>query len=221
MSFFYLFLLIIGLVVVVPVAIALFFVYLLTVGFGFLEFSFPLAVFMLFLMFVSSYINIPIGKKNLVEVVEPRFFGFFHRSTWRYQGVSINLGGAVIPIIIIGFFLPSIWQAELLPELGIITLIVALFSFIGSRFIEKRGVVISMILPVLFTALFTAILAPEEAAKVAFSSGVLGVLLGADIFHLPYALKKGKQVISIGGAGIFDGIFLVGIISAILVVISI
>ncbi len=73
-----------------------------------------------------------------------------------------------------------------------------------------------VLLPVLFAVFFALFLAPEYAAQVAFSSGVLGVLIGADLLHLPLVLKRQGGMVSIGGAGVFDGIFLVGIISAFL-----
>ncbi len=221
MNFLYVFFVLLTLIVVIPVTAAFLLVYVFALGFDFLDFSVTTAILALFFMIVTSFINIPIGRKDVVEVVEPRFFGFFRRSVRRFQGVSINVGGAVIPLLIIGFFLPSLWEAGLLRELGVIVAIISVFSFVTSHFIKEKGVVISMILPVLFTALFAAILAPEEAAKIAFSGGVLGVLIGSDILHLPYVLKKEKSVVSIGGAGIFDGIFLVGIISAVLAGISI
>ncbi|MCF7845333.1 MAG: DUF1614 domain-containing protein [Candidatus Pacebacteria bacterium] len=204
------------LIVVVPTIIAFLLISLLTAGFNFLEFSLPVAFLMVLFIIVASSVNIPVGKRSYVEVIEPRFFGLFNRTVNRVQGVSVNLGGAVIPLVIAGVFISTINEAGLLKELMIITGITAVVSFAGSQFVENKGIVISIILPVLFTVLFSLILAPEEVARVAFSSGVLGVVIGSDLMHLPYALKSGKSVISIGGAGIFDGIFLVGILSAII-----
>ncbi|MEM4711751.1 MAG: DUF1614 domain-containing protein, partial [Archaeoglobaceae archaeon] len=47
--------------------------------------------------------------------------------------------------------------------------------------------------------------------KLSFSLGVLSALFGADILHLRDIEKIGYGVVSIGGAGTFDGIFLTGI----------
>jgi len=58
-------------------------------------------------------------------------------------------------------------------------------------------------------------LTSEFAAPCAFISGVLGTLIGADILNLKKVQKYGG-FLSIGGAGVFDGIFLVGIVSALL-----
>jgi uncharacterized membrane protein len=51
----------------------------------------------------------------------------------------------------------------------------------------------------------------------AYVSGTLGTLIGADLTNLQDAGKFGAPVISIGGAGTFDGVFLSGIIAALLI----
>ena len=75
-------------------------------------------------------------------------------------------------------------------------------------------------LPAIFAALCAAIFAvvfvPEFAGPVAFISGVFGVLIGADLLHLPRVQREASGMMSIGGAGVFDGIFLIAIISALL-----
>jgi uncharacterized membrane protein len=53
-------------------------------------------------------------------------------------------------------------------------------------------------------------------APVAFVGGVLGPLIGADLFHLKDITKISAGVASIGGAGTFDGIVLSGVLAAIL-----
>jgi uncharacterized membrane protein len=47
--------------------------------------------------------------------------------------------------------------------------------------------------------------------------GVVGVLIGADLLNLGKVSKLGAPILSIGGAGTFDGIFLTGLISVLLV----
>jgi len=69
--------------------------------------------------------------------------------------------------------------------------------------------------PPVLTSALALLLAPGYAAPVAFVAGTLGVLLGADVLNLGKAQKYGG-FLSIGGAGVFDGIFLVGIVSALL-----
>jgi uncharacterized membrane protein len=47
-------------------------------------------------------------------------------------------------------------------------------------------------------------------------SGTLGTLLGADILNLKRIFNLGAPIISIGGAGTFDGVFLAGVIGVLL-----
>jgi uncharacterized membrane protein len=54
-------------------------------------------------------------------------------------------------------------------------------------------------------------------APLAYVSGSLGVLIGADLFNLEKIRGLGAPVASIGGAGTFDGVFLTGIIAVLFV----
>jgi uncharacterized membrane protein len=54
---------------------------------------------------------------------------------------------------------------------------------------------------------------------IAYVSGVLGTLIGADLMNLNRVADLGAPVTSIGGAGTFDGVFLTGIL-AVLVAVS-
>jgi uncharacterized membrane protein len=51
--------------------------------------------------------------------------------------------------------------------------------------------------------------------KFTYSLGVLSALFGADILHLKDIEKIGGGVVSIGGAGTFDGIFLTGVFAVV------
>ena len=50
----------------------------------------------------------------------------------------------------------------------------------------------------------------------AYVSGSMGTLIGADILNLTRVAEIGATVVSIGGAGTFDGVFLTGIIAGLL-----
>jgi uncharacterized membrane protein len=44
----------------------------------------------------------------------------------------------------------------------------------------------------------------------------MGALVGADLWNLPRIGELGASVVSIGGAGTFDGVFLTGILAGLL-----
>ena len=65
-------------------------------------------------------------------------------------------------------------------------------------------------------ALYSFFVPTIYAAQIAHIIGTIGTLIGADILNIPKLLKKPElncQMLSIGGAGTFDGIFLAGIFS--------
>jgi uncharacterized membrane protein len=67
------------------------------------------------------------------------------------------------------------------------------------------------------TAAALALLLPSGAPKVvAYTAGVLGTLIGADLSNLNVIPELGAPMASIGGAGTFDGVFLSGIIAVLL-----
>jgi uncharacterized membrane protein len=60
------------------------------------------------------------------------------------------------------------------------------------------------------------VLAPGAAPVVAYIAGTLGTLVGADLLHLPDLERFEAQLLSIGGAGVHDGIFFAGVVAALL-----
>ena len=56
-----------------------------------------------------------------------------------------------------------------------------------------------------------------QAPPVAYVAGSMGTLIGADLLNLHRFAEIGAPVVSIGGAGTFDGVFLTGIIAGLLV----
>ncbi|PIR72088.1 MAG: hypothetical protein COU42_02735 [Candidatus Nealsonbacteria bacterium CG10_big_fil_rev_8_21_14_0_10_36_24] len=195
-----------------PILFLLVFFRLISLGFEKLGLSSEATILTLLLMLICSGVNIPLTRKKLVYIEKSSFFGLFKTPKLRASGITINLGGAIIPILLSFYFLSKV---SLEPVL-IATFLMVLVSKILARPIPDKGITIPAIIPPIFAVLFAWILAPEFMAPCAFVSGVLGTLIGADILNLRKAKKIGPGLLSIGGAGVFDGIFLVGIISALL-----
>jgi len=78
------------------------------------------------------------------------------------------------------------------------------------------GIALPAFIPPVFAALVSIIIVPQYAPVVAYVSGTMGTLIGADIFNIKKLGDLGAPIASIGGAGTFDGIFLNGVLAVIL-----
>jgi uncharacterized membrane protein len=206
------FLFVVLFILALPFLFAFGFFKVVQIGLENLGFAPEAVVIALVFMVLGSFVNIPLGRRKLVKVQESHFFGLFRRQRLVAQGLSINVGGALIPLFIAGFLLFQVPLQETLIAILLMTLV----AWKLSSLVPGKGVVLPIFIPPLFAALFAFLLAPQEAALVAFVAGTLGVLLGADVLRLPQVMRGGVGMLSIGGAGVFDGIFLVGIVAALL-----
>src|SRR5439155_874593 len=78
------------------------------------------------------------------------------------------------------------------------------------------GLAVPMLVPRLAAVAVSLVLAFRRAPPVAYVSGSMGTLIGADVLNLGRIAELGAPMISIGGAGTFDGVFLTGIIAGLL-----
>lgn len=182
-----------------------------------LSYSDALLIFTLIVF--GSFINIPVyEREGKVVVKQYSFFGFIYAIRERQKMiVAVNLGGCI---------LPSILAIKLLVELPFLPWIIAflvssLIIYHYAKPVTGLGIVVPMFVPPLVSVLMSYIvlsffnLPLTMLPKMAFSSGVLSALFGADVMHLKDLEKIGSGVVSIGGAGTFDGIFLTGVFAVI------
>lgn len=195
------------------------------INYAFVTIGLPpeLAFTALLVSLVGSYINIPItrvanGQPHPGEVV--RSFGVRYRVPTRYATgstiVAVNVGGAVVPVLISVYLLTQM-PAIIMPALigvAIVTAIVHRFAMP----VPGMGIATPMLIPPIVAALCGYFLGASQHHRdaVAFISGVLGTLIGADLLNLRNLRHLGAPVASIGGAGTFDGIFLTGIVAVLL-----
>lgn len=168
---------------------------------------------------IGSLVNIPLFEKKGVEVVRRyEIFGVIYAIRSRKNlTIAVNLGGCVIPAILAFKVLYDI--ISLIPSIVFLGsfLLSSLIIYAFSRPIPGVGIVVPMFLPPLVATLaaFLALAISNASTillpKVSFAIGVLSALFGADILHLKDIEKVGYGIVSIGGAGTFDGIFLTGI----------
>jgi len=86
-----------------------------------------------------------------------------------------------------------------------------------ARLVPGVGIAVPMFIPPLAAAAVALILAFRRAPPVAYVAGSMGALIGADIWNLGRIAELGAPIVSIGGAGTFDGVFLTGILAGLLV----
>jgi len=177
----------------------------------------PLGAVLLFTsILLGSVVNIPVSKKR-IYVEEPHVFRFpflfYYPPRVREQVIAVNLGGAVIPTFFSLYLLFT--RAPLIPTVVATAIVTAVCKKLA-RPVPGVGISMPAFIPPLIAASAALILTKGDAASVAFIAGVLGTLIGADLLNLHYLDELGAQVLSIGGAGVFDGIFLVGIVAAFL-----
>jgi uncharacterized membrane protein len=195
------------------------------INYAFVALGLPpeLAFTALLVSLVGSYFNIPItrvatGSSHPAEVV--RSFGVRYRVPTRYSTgstiIAVNVGGAIVPVLI-SLYLLAQMPAIILPALigvAIVTAIVHRFAMP----VPGMGIATPMLIPPLVAAACGYFLGSSQHHRdaVAFISGVMGTLIGADLLNLRNLRSLGAPVASIGGAGTFDGIFLTGIVAVLL-----
>ncbi len=185
-----------------------------------LGFSSGMAVLLLTAVILGSTINIPLYRVESQADLIDDFTSFWLRQFWgiplrkvqRSTVVALNVGGGLIPLVV------ALYQFTRADPLFIVlvTVIVSLVSYYGAKVVPGIGIQMSPLLAPLTAALSAIVIAGVHAAPVAFAGGVLGTLIGADLLHLKEIQAMTPGVLSIGGAGVFDGIALCGLFALLL-----
>lgn len=207
--------LILPILLAIPIILLLIFFNVVTISFGKLGLSSGAAVALLLATLIGGMINIPISHRHITyeqpQSFYSRFF-FYLPPRVTHQVIAVNVGGAIIPT---GFALYLLPRAPLLPTL-VATATVAIVARLLARPVPGLGIVMPAWISPLISAGLALLLAKENPAPVAYISGTIGILIGADLLNWHNFGKLGGQLISIGGAGVFDGIFLSGIVAALI-----
>src|SRR5579884_620269 len=129
---------------------------------------------------LGSLINIPIWHRDLNvvpgRVVHLHRFIFYSPPTVTEQVIAINVGGAVIPILL------SIWLLPRAPLLRTIlaTAIVAVVAHIVAVPVQGQGIEMPIwVAPLVAAALGLVLTFGRGAAPLAYIAGSMGVLIGA------------------------------------------
>jgi uncharacterized membrane protein len=152
---------------------------------------------LLFLSLLGCFVNIPVARlvPSRVEIY-------------------VNVGGAVIPIMLSLYLLI---ENSLYVRAAMGVAVVTAVVYFLARPVPGVGIQIQMIfVPPLIAATVALALSRDHASSLAYISGTLGTLIGADLLNLFQLASLKSPIVSIGGAGSFDGIFLTGIIAVLL-----
>jgi len=127
--------------------------------------------------------------------------------------VAINVGGALLPILLsLYLFMRTGLQGRMI----IATVIVALIVHALARIIPGQGIAVPILVPPIAAAAVALLLSFRRAPPVAYVAGSMGTLIGADIMNLHRVVELGAPMLSIGGSGKFDAVFLTGIIAGLI-----
>jgi uncharacterized membrane protein len=191
-----------------------------------------LSIFTLSLL--GSRVNIKVKE---IESIQPIIFGEvdFFGVRWRLPrlgygvrktAIAVNVGGALIPVTFSLYLLlhsvptfepnPAVTYLKVAAAFAIVTLVVHVFA----RPVKGLGIAVPSFIPPSTAALTSAALfsiyAESNPFIIAYVSGTFGTLIGADLLNLHRVPDLGVPIVSIGGAGVFDGIYVTGIMAIIL-----
>lgn len=216
--------------VTLPFVVALFFLIglvIVLIEIGILEYAYEkigikrrYAFAVLLLSLLGSYINIPVAEFPPERVLSNQVVDFFGMQyvipmvqEWPGTVLAVNVGGAVIPTLLSFYLLIKqkiYWRALI----GVA--VVAFAVHMMARPVHGVGIAVPTFIPPLVAAAVALILRWRGAPPLAYISGSLGTLIGADLLNLSQVPGLGAPIASIGGAGTFDGIFLTGILAVLL-----
>jgi uncharacterized membrane protein len=210
--------------VTVALLVALVQVGIFSYVFGRLGISSGAALTLLLVSLAGSMVNVPVARfgNQLVEVRRTvSVFGVRYIVpvlTRRSTTIAVNVGGALVPVVVSGYLIAHDrigWQA--LVAVAVVGMLVHLVA----RPVPGLGIAVPALLPGILAALVAGALYavaghPVAVAGLAYAGGTLGTLLGADLVNLPKVRRLGAPLVSIGGAGTFDGVFITGIVAVLL-----
>ncbi len=178
------------------------------------------AMLILLATLLGSSVNIPLVRLTPEKVVSGTVV---HHHGMRYvvpsvrrwpaTVIAINVGGALIPILL-SLYLALRNLLFVRPVLA--AAVVALVTHALAQPVRGVGIALPLFIPPIVAAIAALILSWRQAGPVAYIGGSIGTLIGADLMNLDKIQGLGAPVASIGGAGTFDGVFLVGIVAVLL-----
>ncbi len=175
---------------------------------------------LLLLSLLGSYINIPVTELPAQHVLSNQEIPFSSSGfvfpwveEWPGTVIAVNLGGALIPSLLSVYLAQKnrmVWPSALA------VLAVTVVVHWMAQVVRGVGIAVPTLVPPLAATGVAFVVADRSRPVVAYVAGTLGTLIGGDILNLGRIPGLGAPIVSIGGAGTFDAIFLTGIIAVLL-----
>jgi uncharacterized membrane protein len=178
------------------------------------------AFILLFCSLFGSMINLPLITIQSTKPIKNRnvpLSSLLRPYLAHHRGrtlIAVNVGGCLIPVFFSVYLFAT--QPLLLPEILIGISLVTVVSYTCSFPVPGTGIGMPMIIAPVCAAIIAIMLNSDHSAPLAYISGTMGVLLGADLLNFRHISQMGAMIASIGGAGTFDGIFMTGILAVLL-----
>lgn len=186
-----------------------------------LGFSSSFGLFLFAAIVLGSTINIPLYERESQVSIVPDFAELWSERLWglplRHMEqktiIALNVGGGLIPTLLAVYEFTRSNPWSILAVVAAVTVV----SFYSAQIVPGIGIQMNPLVAPLTAATMSLLLTGGRgAAPIAFAGGVLGTLIGADLLHLPKIDRMTPGVLSIGGAGVFDGIALCGLLALLL-----
>ncbi len=216
-------------ILILIVLFAFFLVGLVGTAFEVLGFSTQVVILLLLATLVGSFINIPLftvtSDEPVVTDTYVTVFGMTYRVPVAVEGsrktvIAVNVGGALIPVAVSLYLLWRFPETIGFAVLGVT--LVAIVSHLIARPVRGVGIVSPGLVAPVAAAIFALVVSAQVTSAnvfiLAYVSGVLGTLIGADLTNLNAIKGLGAPIASIGGAGTFDGVFLSGIMAILIAI---
>ena len=174
-------------------------------------------VFLFYKAMSFSFPRMGIPRRLVIPVfVAILVGGLFNIPIWRSGSttVAMNVGGAIIPLLISFYLLRKAPMLKTALAVAVVATVSGLLAEVDAK--GRIGLQFGYLILPLVAVSVALILAQRNAPQVAFISGSIGGIIGVDLVHLSEAVRTGATYLSIGGRGVFDGIFTTGIVAAML-----
>lgn len=220
---------IIILILLVLLLIPLMFLGLIGAAFTRLGFSWISAAAVVLLILFGSAVNIPLYtiKREMVRMasgsvsMDDPFNPWPGPEVWDTV-VSVNLGGAIIPVGVALYVLYAAYPmmtSSFVMSLALGIFGVSLITYVSTRAIPGIGIQVPLLIPALTALLIGLAFSGNvgiSSSVTAMVSGIIGVLIGGNLAQLGKIKDLGIPAVSLGGSGTFGAVLFCCILPALI-----